>query len=1816
MSRQFCRSILIAGITCYLLLSASESMAQVCATTSKGNDLIPNQSCAPVDAYWEATYRGVYSAATTVEMIFIWGDGDADTITATQVIDPGGTPAVLASDRVFEATSSHIYPRGGDQCTYNAQVYLYVDGTLCTSSIQEQIVTVWDRDDSNGGEIAIAPTVYRVCVGNSATVNFDDVSDFNCTPPEENDVINEANRWVRWDYGTTNTITGTVLIDGSPEAFVFEGDVEYLAQPVVGPNSTSLDITVPATALVGEVFQVRLNNWNQCNPYDADTSDDPFSPVSGDLSNGDSAAVFEFAIIEIVDTAQASYITRLDNAGGNVQDTFCIGDQIYFDNETPGVAGAAFTYAWEFYEDLTGTSLGGTSTANNPTYTYFTPGDKLVRLRVTDNNAFGACESVFTDTVHMSPNSIAAIELQDTTGATISGIFCEDSISRTVVFRDVSPGKVAGITQYQWEFYDESNTLVETLPSAGTFSNTEIDSVVRTYSNPGIYRAVLTTRDRITSCITVDEDSVIIYAMPEAAWEADTACEGAGTNITNTSSLSTSINGDAIGFWEWDFDYDGSSFSPDLTQTTDPGTFNYDFGTAGSYVVALQVTTDQGTCSDLYVDTVLVNPVPLADFFPGDTADCPDFEITFENLTVASQPAGLTIDRYEWYIDSDDGSGFVLDATQTATDTTFTRTFQNNKGGSTDHLYQVFLRAVAQNGCFTDSDTSTVTVFSAPASAYTSSYDVTDPNCSPVSINFQADLDTELLNPDSYVWTVTLNDSTIDQLVQGDPSAADFGDYSYTFENTSASLQQYIITMQPEKAGTCILPYEEPVTIYPVPDASFAVTDTTDACDLVTYRLQAAQPGLVNYEWIFSTAPAGTPTDNGDNITVSFNRPGNGTGDLEVYASLVSTNGFNCVSDTITDTLLVTEQEVTVIPELSLLSDTLLCPPARIRLQNITAAYPAGTVFRLEQQIDAASPVDVVADSGDVATTIALDLIQPGSYEFTLYATSPNGCNYNSSPPVTLTIAEDSEANFSIDNATGCSPLTTAINASPVNADSETWLIEDLSNGDTIYGPAAGSLLFYDFENLSDTTKTFRISYFTDNAAGCSDDSSLTVTVYPQAEASYSIIDPIPTCQPYTVRFVNTSQNPAGTDYLWSWGDGLTLASNDDTVSHTFANSTYTVNLSYSVRLTATTADGCTEDTVATIESYPQVEAAISADRLSGCAPFTVNFDNNSLGASAPASAWYMQEAGDSSTRSFISSDFAISQPFTNTSDSTRYYEIIYEAVNTGGCTDYDTLSITVYPQVVADFVTDLPTQGCQPLALNFLPQGYREGLRYVWNWGDGSDADTSFDESQIAHTFINNSTSVTRNFLVTLTATDTLTGCEMSSSQSVRVFPEVRIDVEAVPASGCAPLEVSADNASQGVDSHRWYYRLQGSSEQLEAQTQAVPFWLLENTTTDSLVYEIVYEAANANGCDASDTLLVTVYPQVIADFDADPLRQTLPDTTVNLTNLSNNLSAWDYLWTFGDGDSSRLAEPGSHSYPGYGTYEITLFASNRWCSDEASRTVVIEPIDPIVDFAPDTTAGCPGLVVNFTNLSEFADASSFIWDFGDGIGTSTLVNPTYVYNEPGSYTVSLQASNATGTEIIELKEALIEVYEQPIARFGIRPEIAYLPLARIFTDNRSTNADSYWWDFGDGFFSTDFEPSHQYSQQGQYDLMLVATTAEGCVDTLIREGFVQVQDGGQLRIPNAFTPSEDGPSTSVGGLAGGINDVFLPITTGVTEYHMQIYNRWGELLFESFDKEIGWDGYYRGELSPPDVYVYRLNLTFSNGEQTVRAGDVTLVR
>jgi len=263
-----------------------------------------------------------------------------------------------------------------------------------------------------------------------------------------------------------------------------------------------------------------------------------------------------------------------------------------------------------------------------------------------------------------------------------------------------------------------------------------------------------------------------------------------------------------------------------------------------------------------------------------------------------------------------------------------------------------------------------------------------------------------------------------------------------------------------------------------------------------------------------------------------------------------------------------------------------------------------------------------------------------------------------------------------------------------------------------------------------------------------------------------------------------------------------------------------------------------------------------------------------------------------------------------------------------------------------------------------------------------------------------------------------------------------------------------------------------------------------------------------------------------------------------------------------------------------------------------------------PTAIFTPNQSEGCVPCRIVFKNHS--INALSYEWSFGDG-GSSEAENPVYIFDEPGTYYVSLSARGADNS--ISRYTETITIYPLPKVRFDMDKSTITEHGQTVNFYNYSRDAVEYNWDFGDGGTSNLSDPAWIYSKPGNYDVKLRAVSEKGCTDSMmIKNAFTE--ESHEVVFPNAFSPNLNGPGGGYYTSGEVNNNVFHPYSAEKpVEYQLRIFNRKGNLIFESNDYNIGWDGYYMQELQPQGVYIYKVRGRFANGKVFTRAGDVMLL-
>lgn len=454
------------------------------------------------------------------------------------------------------------------------------------------------------------------------------------------------------------------------------------------------------------------------------------------------------------------------------------------------------------------------------------------------------------------------------------------------------------------------------------------------------------------------------------------------------------------------------------------------------------------------------------------------------------------------------------------------------------------------------------------------------------------------------------------------------------------------------------------------------------------------------------------------------------------------------------------------------------------------------------------------------------------------------------------------------------------------------------------------------------------------------------------------------------------------------------------------------------------------------------------------------------------------------------------------------------------------------------------------------------------------------------------------------------VTGCNLAAIKIAFNFAGVAAGLKSYingryDSSGCIPLQVTFDDTIKNAKQYIWNFG-DGSPDTMTTGFQVA------HTYNNVGSYRVMLVAIDSNSCNISDT----VYETIRARTDKADINFTatkLPPCQ-SLSYLFDNLSKApaakpfspnSFLWDFGDGSPQVPAGLSSvnHTYVSAGTYFAKLMmVDTTYCNypDELTDTLRVAPLVKAQFSTP--AAGCAPYNAVFDNTS--LAGQNFFWDFGDG-SISTASSPTHAYPNVGTYIIKLVAIDSATCNIIDSTSTTIIVSPKPQAAFTTAPLPPEPNKPTIFT-NGSIGATHFKWIFGDG--DTAIKTSadtviHQYQASGNFQACLIAINEYECPDTVCHP--VETIVNPLLDVPNAFTPGRFGQ-----------NSVLFVQGFGISHMIFRIYNRWGQMVFESNDPNLGWDGTYKNVPQPMDVYGYTLDATFFDGKKTTRTGDITLIR
>jgi gliding motility-associated-like protein len=1299
---------------------------------------------------------------------------------------------------------------------------------------------------------------------------------------------------------------------------------------------------------------------------------------------------------------------------------------------------------------------------------------------------------------------------------------------------------------------------------------------------------------------------VLVRELPIVDFSPDSSCFTQPVTFIDESTA----NGDNISSWLWDFG-DGSSGS-DLQSPT------HTFAAADIYQVSLTVVNNF-SCANTRIKAHYVNDLPFVDF--EYQAACAGSVTQFSSL--ASSAVG--IDSWQW--DFGDGSSGSNAANP-------------NHTFSLPGLYPVKLIVTDFLGCV-DSITKVVEAFEIPTVAFDA-----PAVCLGDSMFFT---DLTLPQADSWSWSFGDGGTSTDQ------------NPKHLYQNAGT----YSVLLQASTPGGCSSSVVQQVEVYPLPIVDFAWNFAACAGSEVQFEdlSQGISGDVTEWEWDFGD---GSPVSNDQNPVHIFQ-----TGDVAYNVQLVVVTETGC-----TDTL-VQEVGITGAPlaEFSIsngagegpcVNNTFSFEDLSTTVNGIIQDWEwdfgdgngsgskdpfhnydeadtytvrlivtntAGCVDTATQELDvfALPIVEFSFDSvcfGDTTQFIDSDFINVGATDLWQYNFGDGSPTSDESDPKHLftgpgdytVILQLTDTNLCVNQKDSIVPvyglplvnftfdtacLFEATNFSdlsiPADHDLDEWTW-NFGDGNSVSGISNPSHTYDDFGNY--TTKLI-----VTDSWGCVDSTQKLVNVYEPPVAQFSWSDT--SCTAGKIYFFDESFHNQGwaiTQRLW---DINNFESDLAEPVYIFPD----VETTYPVSLIATDQRGCSD----TLTEDVFVPAELSIDFTADTVCFG---DSTMLIASAllPANAqvgtwvWFFDDGS----------------PQLSTTEDTVYHSFASDGVFRVELTALElatNCNATVRKDVL---VRKLPTAAFLAAAAacadstEFIDQsalGDGPISNWTWYFGDGnSESITAPDPADTKYLY----PPFLDTFEASLAISDVF-GCEDSIAQEVLRFPCLFVNFTTDTNIYCQDKAVTLIDSSI-VQSNavvlQKYWNFGDGTELITDPDIDTVTHIYEQTGIYEIAFAIRFEI---NGDILSDTIRksIEVYPTPIVAIAAENVCDGEEALLVSNTDANNSIVD-NWTWFFGDGEQINIISDDVnnavyHTYPQAGSYDLMLMAvTDLGCRDTASKAFVVNPVPRIVITA-DTTEICgPGTIL-FTDASTLESGSIIRrgWSFGDftdAIVTEDTISHFYDMGSTSSsgsrYTVTLTAVSDSSCSATDSIVNMISQYSLPRPAFTVEPDsIAITEVEELMLFNDSENAFYFDWVLSDTLrYEDSYEPNiwQDIQDTGTYNLQLLAQTVDGCWDST--ESQFKVYPIFRFFIPNAFSPN-----------GNGVNETFGPKGRYFDDktFKMQIFSRWGELVFETEDFFEQWDGRNKngGKMQPIGVYAWVIEVVDLQGNIKTFKGAVTLV-
>jgi len=1417
-----------------------------------------------------------------------------------------------------------------------------------------------------------------------------------------------------------------------------------------------------------------------------------------------------------------------------------------------------YNFDWNFGD-------GTTSTENGPTHVWENETDAAVASIITleAETEFG-CGGMAVALLQVKPSPTADFSTDIDSG-------CEP-----LAVNFMSESNLAD--SFSWDFGNGQTAATENATEQFTTNgeNTEFD-ITFTVTH------ALGCTDTATKAVTV---------FPAAVVDLNFGIDSVCSPLTLTMPAF-----DGVENITWDFG-DGNTSN----EATPSHTWENNTGELMAATVTFSAQTENG-CTGTTSTEVFIKPQPVAEFST-------DFDNGCEPLVSQFGNNSSNADAFDWNFGNGDASNEINPSMVFF-------------AGDASETFTVTLTATDDLGC---ADTATKEVTVHPGADFALDLG-NDSVCSPLSIDLPA-----IANALNITWDF------------GDGNTSNEATPSHTWENNTGELMAATVTFSAQTENGCTGTTSTEVFIKPQPVAAFTASEVSGCEPLLTTFDNASTNGDA-YIWNFGDVLLPGEFNMAPTVDHEFNAAGNDATTFTV--TLLAIDNLGCTDERTLDI------EVLPTPEFNLvLAETEACSPLVLTMPEMNNATTGFWSFGDGTLSNESTPTHSWSNSDMDLATFSIEY--QGSNAF--------GCTGTASADVD--VKPQPIAAFSTPDAEGCAPHEASFINMSERADS---FILDFGNGNDESNNGFASVL-HSFEG-AESTVDYTVSLTAMHALGCSDVHEEVITVFPAvvsawmgategcapldatfalesndnvsavwnlngntfvgdslnatldgitgADAQHTIglavtsafgcqdsTEIMVTVHPVPVLSLSTSSAASCSDEEWIIFNDAQFA---DSTAIVFDNGTLMTNPADSIIISlanenaedlvieltqlAFTDFGCSAASGLAHIVHPNVTAAFDAPEAA-CTPLEVNFTSNSVNATG-STAWTFGD-GTSSVENNPMHVFATE----STNDSTFTVSLL--ATNAAGCADSTSAEVIVFGRPVAEIALD-SLEGCYPVNATFANNSVGN-TSVSWNYGNGEFS--AISDSLHTKTFFNPTETLIT--YTTILSVSNEHNCEASSSVAFDVAPHLNAQFDMI-GQGCSPVDGQLINQSEGAASFIWNFG-DGSASSNETNPEHV----FVNTTNEDQTFQVELIALSAYGCVDTVTVGVEVYPMPAAQFSVTPAIQTYPNTTVGINNNSLASASAVQYWSFGDGDEVVGDQPVFHTFDSWGTYNITLLVDNGICADAHTEQINILSPHPVASFV-GSGSGCAPLMVAFENNSNHG--AGYVWNFDDDQMTSEE-SPVHVFTRPGTYNVSLTVIGFEGQEEEVIHYGAVEVFPSATAAFVNSPTEVIVPDQPVEFVNLSDDASvEFLWNFGDGQVSTEVDPIHFYTEPGIYDVTLTANNAFNCPTSYTLEHAVEATTGGFMEFPTAFTPINGGGNGGGYDPAALDNDIFHPHHTGIVDYELIIFNKWGELIFRSTDVYVGWDGYYQGILARQDVYAWKATAQFSNGHRVTKAGDVTLI-